>query len=405
MRPQIFAFFSGAGFLDLGFEAAGFELLFANEIRPSFLKGHQFARASMRLPEPRFGYNGKSISDFRDSPLLSSYLNDMVTEAKEAGRPVGFIGGPPCPDFSVGGKNRGRNGDNGKLSAVYVDLICRQQPDFFLFENVKGLWRTKRHREFFEELKSKLQRAGYATTERLINAIHYGAPQERERIILIGIRKNDESEAVHAAISRFPWERYAKYSSESLQSISWPQLTRFGEGSTKPSNVPEELTVEHWFKLNRVDEHPNSQHFFKPRAGLTRFLSVEEGDDSKKSFKRLHRWRFSPTACYGNNEVHLHPYKARRLSVAEALAIQSLPYEFQLPAEMTLSDMFKTVGNGVPFLAAKGIAESLRDVLTTLYAQTNGFESSESNIGTSSEPRLQLHQSEESRQNSDRQCN
>ncbi len=42
-------------------------------------------------------------------------------------------------------------------------------------------------------------------------------------------------------------------------------------------------------------------------------------------YKRLHRWRYSPTACYGNNEVHLHPYKPRRISVAEALAIQSLP--------------------------------------------------------------------------------
>ena len=88
-----------------------------------------------------------------------------------------------------------------------------------------------------------------------------------------------------------------------------------------------------------------------------------EGDDSKKSYKRLHRWRYSPTACYGNNEVHLHPYQARRISVAEALAIQSLPPEFELPAKMSLTDMFKSVGNGVPFLAAKGLATTINEFL------------------------------------------
>ena len=67
--------------------------------------------------------------------------------------------------------------------------------------------------------------------------------------------------------------------------------------------------------------------------------------------------------AYGNNEVHLHPYKARRLSVAEALALQSLPKEFQLPQNITLSNAFKTVGNGVPYEASKGIAETILDFL------------------------------------------
>ena len=64
-------------------------------------------------------------------------------------------------------------------------------------------------------------------------------------------------------------------------------------------------------------------------------------------------------ACYGNNEVHLHPYKVRRLSVAEAMAIQSLPQEFVLPEKMTLSAKFKTVGNGVPYLMAEAVAVTL----------------------------------------------
>jgi DNA (cytosine-5)-methyltransferase 1 len=103
--------------------------------------------------------------------------------------------------------------------------------------------------------------------------------------------------------------------------------------------------------------------YLRPEAGLVRFKAVAEGDDSKKSYKRLHRWRYSPTAAYGNNEVHLHPYKPRRITVAEALAIQSLPKEFELPSYMTLSNMFKTVGNGVPYLAAFGIAKSILEHL------------------------------------------
>ena len=91
--------------------------------------------------------------------------------------------------------------------------------------------------------------------------------------------------------------------------------------------------------------------------------TIEEGDVSKKSYKRLHRWRYSPTVAYGNNEVHLHPYKERRLSAAEAMALQTLPKDFELPADMSLTDKFKTIGNGVPFLLANGIAKTIDDFL------------------------------------------
>lgn len=120
--------------------------------------------------------------------------------------------------------------------------------------------------------------------------------------------------------------------------------------------------MQYWFKKNDVENHQNSDDYFIPHA-IECFLSIAEGDVSKKSFKRLHRWRYSPTVAYGNNEVHLHPYKLRRLSVAEALALQSLPKEFEIPQSLSKSEMFKTIGNGVPFLLANGIAKSIRDFL------------------------------------------
>lgn len=112
----------------------------------------------------------------------------MLTMQGKGGNLVGFIGGPPCPDFSIAGKNRGREGDNGKLSLSYVNLIIQRQPDFFLFENVKGLWSTKRHRAFFDELKEMLHQAGYATAERLVNALEYGAAQDRQRVLFFGVK-------------------------------------------------------------------------------------------------------------------------------------------------------------------------------------------------------------------------
>ena len=133
-----------------------------------------------------------------------------------------------------------------------------------------------------------------------------------------------------------------------------------------PSRPEEELTVEYWFKKNDVENHPNALHYFQPRAALAKFEIIEEGDVLKKSYKRLHRWRYSPTAAYGNNEVHLHPYKARRISAAEALALQSLPKEFVIPEDMTLSNMFKAIGNGVPYLAAKGLAETIGNFIETI---------------------------------------
>lgn len=368
--PTIFSFFSGAGFLDLGFEKSGFHVAFVNEYHRPFMETYMHSRKVMGIQEPEYGYHLRDISEF-EQEADSKTLSNLINKSKNEKRLVGFIGGPPCPDFSVGGKNKGHEGENGKLSATYVELICKQKPDFFLFENVKGLWRTKKHRAFYEEIKTKLHKNGYVTTERLINSIEYGAPQHRERIILIGFQKSVlknlgiKLNANQSLTDIFPWEKHLKYRIEDINTMPWSGMEPFVvEGEREmPNEINEELTVDYWFKKNDVENHPNSHQYFTPRAGLAKFLVIPEGDDSKKSYKRLHRWRPSPTVAYGNNEVHLHPYKARRLNVAEALSLQSLPKEYELPQNITLSNAFKTVGNGVPYEAAKGIAETILDFL------------------------------------------
>src|SRR3989344_1577829 len=212
---KIFSFFAGVGFLDLGFEKAGFEIKYVNEFIPSFMKAYKHSRKKIKIDEPEFGYHIGDIQEFLQTGS-SKKLKDLIVNARKEGL-IGFIAGPPCPDFSVGGKNRGSTGERGKLSQIYIDLIVQQRPDFFLFENVKGLWRTKMHRKFYEELKAKLVSAGYSLTERLINAIEYGAPQNRERIILLGFRIKTFGKELRGEINgSFPWLKYAKFNKDDI---------------------------------------------------------------------------------------------------------------------------------------------------------------------------------------------
>ncbi|QRO12250.1 DNA cytosine methyltransferase (plasmid) [Moraxella osloensis] len=357
-KPKIFSFFSGAGFLDLGFEKSGFEIVFVNEIYAPFVKAYDYSRDKMSLAKPKYGYYQTDINQLLDNDEKSSFV-EKVRECQKNSL-VGFIGGPPCPDFSVGGKNKGEHGENGALTKSYVDVITTFQPDFFVFENVKGLWRTKKHREFYDRMKDILCKE-YDLVDRLTNSIEYGAPQDRDRIFLFGIKKS-----FNADLSKFNWQKYFKFDrNDVLRKATWPAINGVTDfDSNLIGEKYKELTVSHWFNKNDVESHPNSKHHFVPKS--PKFQIIKEGDASRKSYKRLHRDRYSPTAAYGNNEVHLHPTHNRRISAAEALAIQSLPREFELPPNMTLTDMFKTIGNGVPFLASKGLATTINEFLQTL---------------------------------------
>lgn len=364
-RIKIFSFFAGAGFLDLGFEKTeAFDVVFVNEFSPVFNKIYQYARKKMGLSEPRLGHYVCSIETL-NTPTFSAIVDNEKQNSL-----VGFIGGPPCPDFSVAGKNRGRDGEHGRLSKTYVDLICTNQPDFFLFENVKGLYRTHKHRLFFDELCHQLVESNYLLTHQLVNAFEYGVAQDRDRLILFGVRKEVadkfQKHYENGQLSDFSWELNKTSSRDDVSSYHWPRCDEFIAHSTleAPPGINKKLTVQYWWDKNNVTTHPNQGMFFKPRTALSKFNSIKEGDVNQLSFKRLHRWRYSPTAAYGNNEVHLHPFEPRRISVAEALAIQSLPREFEIPTDTPLTAAFKTIGNGVPYLMSLSLAKTINQYLS-----------------------------------------
>lgn len=359
MDVKIFSFFSGLGCLDLGFEKTGFEISFVNEYNDDFLRAYKHVRRYKNIA-PIYGYSNRDIRDYLLDEIWQWTFPDYYYRNN---RLIGFIGGPPCPDFSAAGKNAGENGINGQLTSVYVNLIIKRLPDFFLLENVKGLCQFLKHKAFYELIKKKLYRSGYSLYDSLENALEYGVPQYRDRLILIGLKDDTFGKNIDFKIGN-----HKIYDMKLIKSMDWPSTNKFVENSyiEEPKNIIVPLTVEYWFRKNEVANHPNSNDIFKVK-NIGKFVNIPEGDTKGKSFKRLHRWRYSPTAAYGNNEVHLHPYFPRRISVAESLSIQSLPKDFILPADLSISSKFKMVGNGVPYLLALGIAKDLKDLLQKFF--------------------------------------
>lgn len=355
----ILSFFTGAGFLDIGFMLAGFKIIWCNEYEKSFVKCYEYGLTSLTGIEHSVS-NTSSIIELGPNQIArEAFNNSQIPEV------FGMIGGPPCPDFSVGGKNRGSEGDQGKLSQVYVNRIIELQPTFFLFENVPGLLRTAKHREFFGLLRGQLS-TDYITDFRVLNALDFGVPQDRERVIMIGIKKKWLQKKlglrkIPPDFQWFEWPEDERYNNAKTRFL-WPGAAPFGGEPEKPESIPDELMVGPIIcNLEEMAQLPNGLESFAPIS--EKFLIIPEGDVSRKSFKRLHRWRYSPTAAYGNNEVHLHPTQPRRLTVREALRIQSVPDSYIMPDNIPLTYKFKTIGNGVAVKLANAVANSIRKMV------------------------------------------
>jgi len=154
MKPKILSFFTGGGFLDIGFELAGFDVVWTNEFNATFSKLYSHGMTSLKKVNP----NSRIIRISNENSITDITSRKIIREAF-SGIPPGFfgiIGGSPCPDFSNGGKHAGGEGKNGQLTKVFVEKICEIQPDFFLIENVSGLFRFRKHREFLFHQLDKL---------------------------------------------------------------------------------------------------------------------------------------------------------------------------------------------------------------------------------------------------------
>ncbi len=364
MAVSLLSFFTGGGFFDLGFKQAGFSICWTNENCPAFIHGYEGGMSSWLSS---LGKRAKCAQIVNTSSICCLTARAILREAFAGPQPklFGVIGGPPCPDFSNGGTHAGGSGSNGMLTSVFTDMICDLRPAFFVIENVSGLYRFRKHRAFLELKISQLRARGYAVDYKVLNALELGVPQDRERVFIVGFKTSIAQRVAKNKLAVdeegwFSWPVINAYTG--AKSLPWPTTSPFGDKPGKPRGVPLELTVfPALFGKSDPEKLPNGAEFFNPYSSC--FNTIPEGDVSGKSFKRLHRYRFSPTAWYGNQEVHLHPSKARRLSVREALRIQSVPDEYELPEDMSLSAKFKLICNGVPCVMAFHLATAVKGFL------------------------------------------
>lgn len=374
-KIPLLSFFTGGGFLDLGFERSGFKIAWTNEVNSTFADMYEYGITSWRKSISP----GAKLAKISDRRSITDVLpEEIMASAFNSKRPAffGVIGGPPCPDFSQGGKNRGSRGDKGRLSKTFVDKICKINPDFFVIENVPWLLRHKIHRKFLARLEKKLEKEDYSLDLRIIDVLELGWPQNRERLILIGVKNDISRMCSGKEISKgergwFPWPEYPEYSGAKKR-FKWPLIEPLGSVPEKPPGIPDRLMVHYLLDSdNPPARQPNGNECFKPYSH--KFYAKCEGDVRGKSFKRLHRYRYSPTACYGNNEVHLHPWENRRLTVREAMRIQGIPDSYVLPKEVPLTAKFAMIGNGVPVPLAQEIAQSLYKYLNNYIKFANSI--------------------------------
>lgn len=358
-KIPILSFYSGGGFLDMGFEQAGFETVWTNEFDKDFAKLHAAGITSWRKSQG----NGVKAEIFNTKSITEVSSKEIIAEAFPEGKPenFGMIGGPPCQDFSMNGSLKGFDGERGKLTILFFDKILELKPTFFVMENVTGLTKRKDTKEFLQTLLKRVEKEYFVDHEEL-NALKFGVPQFRERIFFVGIKKTklDKKIVSQSAFGKwFPFPVNKTYQN-AVTKYTWAKQVEFGKTLIKPKDLPLELCVESCLvptrKMNSID---NANEFFNLYVTEKSLQAIDEGETNRPSFKRLHRFKYSPTACYGNNEVHLHPYKHRRLSVRETLRIQGVPDEYVLPSGLSLSKKFKMIGNGVPVPMAKAVATAV----------------------------------------------
>lgn len=175
-RPVGIDLFSGVGGLSLGFEQAGFDVMAAVEYDPIHAAAHayNFPECAV-LARSVVGLSGEEI---RRAANLGKRKVDVV------------FGGPPCQGFSLIGQ-RILDDPRNSLVREFVRIVRELDANYFVFENVKGLTVGK-HRQFLEELIESFRLIGYNVRLpwRVLNAVSYGTPQDRERLILLGAKKN-----------------------------------------------------------------------------------------------------------------------------------------------------------------------------------------------------------------------
>lgn len=285
--------FAGCGGLSLGFEAAGFKTI-----------GFEMVNEAVAT------YNKNLRGDCYNQFLEVGYEYPMADNIDIV------IGGPPCQPFSRFGNQMGIE-DARDGFPVFIDAVRRLQPKVFLFENVANI--LGRHKWYLDLIVKELQNLGYYVDYKILNAVDYGVPQNRERLICVG----------HRSTFCYPTKELRK--ATVAEAIGDTMLSPEPESKILTPRQDEYIAVyeKKSHCVNPRDLYPN-----KPARTITcRNLAGATSDMQR---------------------VRLADGRRRRLTDREAARLQSFPDWFEF--EGTETKRFNQIGNAVPPLLAYKIA-------------------------------------------------
>ena len=321
---KVVSFFSGSGGLDLGFQQAGFELIWANEYDKTIWKTYE-------LNHPNTYLDKRSIT---------------IIESHEVPECDGIIGGPPCQSWSEAGSLRGISDKRGQLFYDFIRFIREKQPKFFLAENVSGML-APRHNEALMNIKELFTNCGYKLSFKLLNSSDYNVPQDRKRIFFVGIRNDFNFEYIFPEPSLNKTTLYDCI--WDLKDNALPSLTK---NQTNGNNclIPnhEYLTGGYssiFMSRNRVRSW--DEQSFTIQAGGRHCPLHPQAPKMIKIQENIH--------VFDSKQMELY----RRLSVREVARIQTYPDDFIYHYDNVL-DGYKMVGNSVPVELARVLAERIR---------------------------------------------
>ena len=360
--PDIVAlsFFSGAMGLDIGMKQGGIPALLACEF-------NKFCRMTIAQNEPDMALIG-DINKYEPDDILKYAKIPKGTKVDV------IFGGPPCQAFSTAGARRALNDERGNVFLRYIEVVERIKPTYVVIENVRGLLSAPYpYKEITEPIKGgalcvildRLKAAGYTISFELYNAANFGAPQIRERVVMIG-KLGDKKVAylspTHDEKGRYglaPWRTL----SDAISDIEEKEqhYVEFPERRLKYYRMLKE--GQYW-----KDLPPEVQ---KEAMGSI----LELGGGKTGFYRRLAFNRPSPTLVTDPIMPATdlgHPIEDRPLSVEEYGRIQEFPDDWTICGP--ISEQYKQIGNAVPIKLGEAIAKTiLADMKGESLPQINGF--------------------------------
>lgn len=316
---KVVSLFSGCGGCDQGiiggfdfnnthYNQLPFELVYASDIDQKALNTHKL----------NFQCENVVCGNICDIPSEQIPDHDVL------------IGGFPCQSFSTVNPTKDPFDDRANLYKQMVRIAKDKQPKVIIAENVKGLM-TLHNGEIFNKVKNAFQRAGYTLTYKLVNAADYGVPQKRERMIMVGFRKD-------LNISfEFP---------EKTNADNWVPLSV----AVHQLAIPEQ---KYYFSQKAVEGMKNA----KPNMKRGLWQKLDEPCLTVTSHLAKVSLNSRDPVLLVDPETELY----RRFTPREAARIQSFPDSFEFAG--TETDAYRQIGNAVPPVLFWHIANQVADQL------------------------------------------